>query len=118
MSIKESSRNNSINWSGPRQDGVVPFEVEGVQLDGEGGHLFIGDLASGRVEIGIQSALHCQARFGRGRSDQLQDHCIACQWFAAPVLADPGEETVLDLRSEEHTSELQSPDHLVCRLLP
>src|SRR5258708_31976924 len=23
----------------------------------------------------------------------------------------------LDLRSEEHTSELQSPDHLVCRLL-
>src|SRR5207244_7236915 len=25
--------------------------------------------------------------------------------------------TVGDLRSEEHTSELQSPDHLVCRLL-
>src|SRR5258708_31310881 len=24
---------------------------------------------------------------------------------------------VADLRSEEHTSELQSPDHLVCRLL-
>src|SRR5258708_10067792 len=24
---------------------------------------------------------------------------------------------VLDVRSEEHTSELQSPDHLVCRLL-
>src|SRR5258708_25186848 len=24
---------------------------------------------------------------------------------------------VFDLRSEEHTSELQSPDHLVCRLL-
>src|SRR5947208_6480502 len=23
----------------------------------------------------------------------------------------------MDLRSEEHTSELQSPDHLVCRLL-
>src|SRR5438552_7692814 len=23
-----------------------------------------------------------------------------------------------ELRSEEHTSELQSPDHLVCRLLP
>src|SRR5258708_22676384 len=24
---------------------------------------------------------------------------------------------VIDIRSEEHTSELQSPDHLVCRLL-
>src|SRR5207244_11491884 len=27
-------------------------------------------------------------------------------------------EIEMDLRSEEHTSELQSPDHLVCRLLP
>src|SRR5258708_14851438 len=26
-------------------------------------------------------------------------------------------EVALDCRSEEHTSELQSPDHLVCRLL-
>src|SRR5438552_10109812 len=32
----------------------------------------------------------------------------------ADVLADGGGEV---LRSEEHTSELQSPDHLVCRLL-
>src|SRR5438552_19207143 len=29
-----------------------------------------------------------------------------------PVLLEPGQ-----IRSEEHTSELQSPDHLVCRLL-
>src|SRR5947208_7903423 len=28
-----------------------------------------------------------------------------------------GAAIVLDPRSEEHTSELQSPDHLVCRLL-
>src|SRR5947208_11406358 len=28
-----------------------------------------------------------------------------------------GNWTLEDLRSEEHTSELQSPDHLVCRLL-
>src|SRR5258708_30157539 len=31
-----------------------------------------------------------------------------------PALAD---ELQMDMRSEEHTSELQSPDHLVCRLL-
>src|SRR5438552_5085129 len=30
---------------------------------------------------------------------------------------DPDTGYVLDIRSEEHTSELQSPDHLVCRLL-
>src|SRR5574344_2703517 len=28
-----------------------------------------------------------------------------------------GRETLFCVRSEEHTSELQSPDHLVCRLL-
>src|SRR5258708_16364759 len=34
---------------------------------------------------------------------------------SAPVPPDP--EGSSDHRSEEHTSELQSPDHLVCRLL-
>src|SRR5207244_5581691 len=29
----------------------------------------------------------------------------------------PGARVVVPVRSEEHTSELQSPDHLVCRLL-
>src|SRR5207244_12822409 len=31
--------------------------------------------------------------------------------------ADRGESAAARARSEEHTSELQSPDHLVCRLL-
>src|SRR5690348_17808096 len=31
--------------------------------------------------------------------------------------ADPGAELAAAVRSEEHTSELQSPVHLVCRLL-
>src|SRR5258708_25356087 len=33
------------------------------------------------------------------------------------LVAEDEEETLRRLRSEEHTSELQSPDHLVCRLL-
>src|SRR5207244_10650918 len=41
--------------------------------------------------------------------------------FITPVgwlqLRDPVAELRIVLRSEEHTSELQSPDHLVCRLL-
>src|SRR5207244_8481298 len=37
---------------------------------------------------------------------------------AAPFRgAEPGEGGARPPRSEEHTSELQSPDHLVCRLL-
>src|SRR5207244_12803680 len=35
--------------------------------------------------------------------------------IVAPSLG--GIETLITRRSEEHTSELQSPDHLVCRLL-
>src|SRR5207244_13418486 len=33
------------------------------------------------------------------------------------TLGRPGARRADDARSEEHTSELQSPDHLVCRLL-
>src|SRR5258708_11163200 len=36
---------------------------------------------------------------------------------SAMVLPRPGQRLVPPVRSEEHTSELQSPDHLVCRLL-
>src|SRR5690625_6477370 len=35
------------------------------------------------------------------------DRCVICTWYPARVVA----------RSEEHTSELQSRGHLVCRLL-
>src|SRR5258708_29964174 len=34
-----------------------------------------------------------------------------------PIAQKSGQTIMDDLRSEEHTSELQSPDHLVCRLL-
>src|SRR5690348_17903846 len=37
--------------------------------------------------------------------------------FADVTVAVPGPGEGLNLRSEEHTSELQSPVHLVCRLL-
>src|SRR5258708_15590233 len=47
--------------------------------------------------------------------------CVVCHTFNnAPfhlVRLSPGSTTWTEERSEEHTSELQSPDHLVCRLL-
>src|SRR5258708_23796401 len=52
------------------------------------------------------------------------DFAMCGIWFAAGVILSPARMTdTLEglygcgLRSEEHTSELQSPDHLVCRLL-
>src|SRR2546430_7708895 len=40
--------------------------------------------------------------------------------LSAPLVSDPlgnRDRTMLEVRSEEHTSELQSQSHLVCRLL-
>src|SRR5260370_2255333 len=94
---KGSSKNNGINLSYPRLDGIVPFPMEGVWPKRECRHLFVGHLASGRIGMGIELALHRQTCLSRGRSDQLQDHGIAGERLAAPVLADPGKEAMLNL---------------------
>src|SRR5258708_22163101 len=47
--------------------------------------------------------LNSQMQVNAGKSQSMQDN------FGYSLLA--------SVRSEEHTSELQSPDHLVCRLL-
>src|SRR5258708_25983660 len=62
---------------------------------------------------GTSCACLCTVGAGGARPIQL----IACTQ-AAPA-ASPGRprRPGLAARSEEHTSELQSPDHLVCRLL-
>src|SRR5258708_37057602 len=94
---KDSSKNNGINLSRPRLDGIVPFAMKGVWQDGKRRHLFIGHFTTGKVAIGVELALHRQACLGRGRSDQLEDHCVAHERLAAPVLTDPGKEAVLNL---------------------
>src|SRR5947208_6525250 len=46
------------------------------------------------------------------------DMCLPIQYALTYPERIPGKLASLDaFRSEEHTSELQSPDHLVCRLL-
>src|SRR5256885_8848813 len=51
------------------------------------------------------------------RHDKL-DHIVTEQWLADPSFEVEGTPEVLQgKRSEEHTSELQSPCNLVCRLL-
>src|SRR5258708_29410589 len=58
----------------------------------------------------------------RGQRRLRRAHCQHQQNFFLDVVQKLQEEILLVLavsssRSEEHTSELQSPDHLVCRLL-
>ena len=71
--------------------------MEGIRSHRECGHLFIGDLATRWVAIRVELALHCQSGFGRGRRDQLQDHGVTDERLAAPILADPGKEAMLNL---------------------
>src|ERR1700752_584820 len=78
-------------------DGVVPLAVELGALDVDGGHLGIRyDNAAG-ILAGVELAAHGEAGFGGGGRDQLDDDAISDEWFGAPVLADEGEEAVLDL---------------------
>src|SRR5437660_11527944 len=56
--------------------------------------------------------------FERGRPPEIDGILTAVQAFArAAGVATPHLDAVTALRSEEHTSELQSRGHLVCRLL-
>src|SRR3712207_6984671 len=55
-------------------------------------------------------ALSVEVRLARGRRDELRQAAGEHQDLVALVAA-------LDVRSEEHTSELQSRQYLVCRLL-
>src|SRR5258708_18178084 len=75
------------------------------------------------------TTLFRSSKFGReGVIDMLQGNQDAIDvtrkaWLKARALGAPAgsydqfAETMGQKRSEEHTSELQSPDHLVCRLL-
>src|SRR5258708_26854645 len=47
--------------------------------------------------------------------EKLPDYAGPTRFVFLPVMVLTGRKT--NRRSEEHTSELQSPDHLVCRLL-
>src|SRR5690606_42087166 len=65
---------------------------------------------------------HAAVRYGNGNWPDLQAEKMLDDWVfpvASPELfAKLGPiETLGDLRSEEHTSELQSRENLVCRLL-
>src|SRR5438552_13540106 len=56
-------------------------------------------------------------RLARAYSSGGREQEAAHEYGLYSQLRDEHKNTEKDVRSEEHTSELQSPDHLVCRLL-
>ena len=80
-----------------RVDGVVPFGVEGVAGEVDGGKLGVGDLDSFGVGAFVEAGVDSQAAAGRGGGDQADDRLAGDKRLAAPVAADEAEQSVLDL---------------------
>src|SRR5690625_4344804 len=72
-------------------------------------HLLVDGRVEGRVRADLQVSI---GRTGVVQGELSARHVIVCGRFEGSINADRRE-----IRSEEHTSELQSRGHLVCRLL-
>src|SRR3712207_8516743 len=73
---------------------------------------------SQRRALGVHDADHESPAPAFGGRDEGVPGGVGEAGLAAEVARRPGQRVlVLDLRSEEHTSELQSRQYLVCRLL-
>src|SRR5260370_7784791 len=94
---KDSSKNNGINLSRPRLDGIVPFAMKGVWQDGKRRHLFIGHFTTGKVAIGVELAFHRPASLGRGRTHHLKDPSPPPQPPTPPALTNPAQHATLTL---------------------
>src|SRR6267154_5331861 len=73
-------------------------------------------VADGILALGGQGVLIVDDLVDTGRTAKLVRDVLPKAQFAS-VYAKPLGRPMVDTRSEEHTSELQSPVHLVCRLL-
>ena len=79
-----------------RLDGVIPLAVELVALDGEGLHLLLCDLATGRVAVLVQLRPDRQPSLRRRVADQIHYDLLAHQWLTTPVLRDVAAYPMLD----------------------
>ena len=70
------------------------MEAVGEQLDG--GKFPLADLNPFRVLARVELALNAKTGSGGGGGDQVDDDFVTHERFAAPVLRDEGEQTMLD----------------------
>src|SRR5437763_12081028 len=93
-----------MNGTGRNSDGPLAFtgsSVDGLMLAGQPGSTC--PLATSSANICQPAAPSCDATYRRGGFDCVSRNGV--------------DSTPSATRSEEHTSELQSPMYLVCRLL-
>ena len=76
---------------------IVPITVKLVSPELEFSHLLVGNLEAGWIGIGVEFALHRQARRRCGGSNEVDDDFMTDQRLASPILADEGKQSVFDL---------------------
>src|ERR1017187_6734860 len=69
-------------------DGVVPVPVEGIRLQPDRGKLGFADLDPLWICACVQLASDVKPGSGRGSGDQVDNHFVAHERLAAPVLRD------------------------------
>ena len=77
-------------------DGVVPFAVEVVGVEGYGGELFVGDFDAGGIPARVVGGLDAEASGGARGRDQFDDGAHGGEGPAPPVHGDEAEHAVLD----------------------
>src|SRR5271157_3255208 len=75
---------------------VVPVAMKLIAAQIDFCYLLVGHLDTGRVDAGVQLRMDFQPGFGGGAGDEVHDHLVTDQRFAAPVLTDKGKQSVLD----------------------
>jgi hypothetical protein len=72
---KVTPRNKCFNsgFAPTWPDGVIPFGMERIALDVEGGHFGVGDFDAFGVRIVVEFTANREACLGYGRRDQLDD---------------------------------------------
>src|SRR5256885_6407626 len=79
---------------------------------------FFNDTATTEIyTLSLHDALPIFRGAGHPGRDDRHRPCAAARAHRAEAEPDPGQDRLAADRSEEHTSELQSPCNLVCRLL-
>src|SRR5207244_6101700 len=75
--------------------------------------------ASGTAITAASSTFGCAISAFSSATDEIHSPPLLIRSLVRSAISSVAlENALMAHRSEEHTSELQSPDHLVCRLLP
>ena len=81
----------------PGLDFVIPITVELIATNFDLIEFLIGDLDASRIGLWIQFRMNPETGGGGGTGDKVDDGFEISQRLAPPVLADVGEEPMLDL---------------------